>query len=112
MGNKALREWAKEDIKPHQKRGNGRISALARHLGISQPAVTKIIDGSSLIKLKYVNGIIEFTGISAKDLLPEYYELFSEDFKGIEYKLKSNIDLIKELSIKQLEDSIEQIKEI
>lgn len=79
--NKALHEWAKEDIRPHQKRGNGRITALAKHLGVSQPAVTKMIDGSSNIKFKYIKQIMEFTGISAKDIFPEHYELLKESIQ-------------------------------
>lgn len=110
MGNKALKEWAKEDIKPHQKRGNGRISALARHLGISQPAVTKIINDGLGIRFEYVQKIIDFTGIEAKDLLPEYYEFFKKDFSKIENDANYNISLAKLSAIADLEDAIKKIQ--
>lgn len=93
--NIALKKWATEDIKPHQKRGNGRVSALARHLGLSQSAVTKMIDGSSQIQLKYIPEIISFTGISARHLLPEYYAFFKDSFKSDEAKLETDLSFKK-----------------
>lgn len=111
MENKALREWARENIRPHQKRGNGRITALAKHLGISQPALTKIIDGKIRIKFEYIEGILEFTGIKAKDLIPEYYELFLKDFSRIEKNLNNKLDKLKDDAMTNLNNSLNIIKD-
>jgi transcriptional regulator with XRE-family HTH domain len=105
MENKALREWARERIKPHHKRGCGRISALAEHLDLSQPAVSKMIDGSSVIKFKYIQKIIDFTGISAEELLPEYYSLFE---KNLNDRKGDVVDLINEAKEKAI-DAINRI---
>lgn len=97
MKNKALRDWVKGE--------RGRISELARHLGVSQPAVTKMIDGSVDIRFKYIKPIIQLTGLRAKDLIPEYYELFIDELKGIE---SITIDEVEKIKI----DAIKSIKNI
>lgn len=108
--NIALKEWVTENS---NGRGNGRVSALAKHLGLSQPAVTKIIDGSSQIQFKHIAEIIKFTGISARNLLPEYYLFFKDSFKSDEEKLEKNLNFKKKKFLAELDlikKEIEQIK--
>lgn len=56
MENKALRDWANDNAYKNGKHSNGlgRVTELAKHLGISQPAATKIIDGTVRIKFEYI----------------------------------------------------------
>lgn len=107
MKNKSLREWVDEN---KNGRGSGRISALARRLNITQPAVSKIIDGSVDIQFKYLAEIIKFTGIKAKDLIPEYYELFKDDFANTESNLHNEIYEQKEIAIRVLKKAISNIE--
>lgn len=102
MENKALRDWADGG---RSGRGSGKISALAKHLGLSQPAVSKMIDGSVSIRFEYIKPIIEFTNIKAKDLLPDYYVLFCDDISRIEHEALMTIEKIKT-------DAITAIKKI
>lgn len=97
-GNKALKEWVNADTSVKQ---NGRVSGLARHLKLSQPAVTKIINDASGIRFEHIQGIIDYTGISAKDLLPEYYALFEKNLEDKEKKLKEAINQHKKDAINQ-----------
>lgn len=76
--NKALREWARDGA---NGRGSGKISKLAFHIGVTQPALSKMIDGSIRIKFDYIEDIMEFTGIPARELLPEYYDLFKKSLR-------------------------------
>lgn len=99
--NKALRIWA--DDNPYNtgraSKGLGRTTGLANHLGLTQPAVTKMINGDIDIKSKYVKKIVEYTGIPIKDLLPEYHELFKDCFELelvlLDGKIKEKKDFIK-----------------
>lgn len=98
--NKALAEWAFLDT---PMRGNGKVSGLAAHLGVTQPAVTKMIYKDAPILVKHLKGIMEFTGISAKDLIPEHYELLKQSF---ELEMKNAIDNKKN----EILDLLDQIK--
>jgi predicted transcriptional regulator len=106
--NKALRKWATDGA---NGRGSGRITALAKHIGVAQPAVTKMIDGSVRIKFEYIQGILDFTGIKAKDLLPEYYNLFEKDLERIERNLNHKLDRLKCDAMENLKNSLNIIKD-
>lgn len=114
MENKALRDWANDNVYKNGKhsKGLGRVTELAKHLGISQPAVTKIIDGTVRIKFEYIESILEFTGIKAKDLLPEYYDLFLKDFDRIELNLKNKLDRLKCDAADNLRNSLNIIQDL
>ena len=68
---------------------SGKITQLAAHLGLSQPAVSKMIYKDAPISMKHAKGIMEFTGIGAKDLFPYHYELLKESF---EIEMKNTIE--------------------
>lgn len=72
-----LQEWLAHDKNgKFSLRGSGRLTELAKHLELTQPAVTKIVNSGNPINYKYAKQLIEFTGISAFDLFPEWAELF------------------------------------
>lgn len=85
----ALQKWA---IEGADGRGSGRISGLAKHLGISQPAVTKIIQKGSHENMTYAKSIMEYTQLPAEELFPFWVDIFkySEELKVIEKEKKKN----------------------
>lgn len=69
----ALRDWAFDG---DDKRGTGRITALAKYLDVTQAAVTKMIQSGSYQDRKHARKIMEFTRIPAKELFPFWVDIF------------------------------------
>lgn len=73
----ALRKWAFEKSDGSMgKKGFGRLTELAEYLGVSQPAVTKMIQNGTFQYRRYARKIMEFTKIPAKELFPFWVEVF------------------------------------
>ena len=85
----ALQKWATEG---GDGRGSGRISGLAKHLGISQPAVTKIIQKGSHENMTYARSIMEYTQLPAEELFPFWVDIFkySDELKAMEKERRKN----------------------
>ena len=72
-----LQEWVMQrDDSKFSAKGSGRITKLAMHLGITQPAMSKILLDGGAIRHKHARKIMEFTGLSAVELFPEWAEIF------------------------------------
>lgn len=52
---------------------SGGQAAMARLLGVSQPAVWRWLHGKSPLPPKHIPKVEEFTGVSRYDLAPEVY---------------------------------------
>lgn len=73
----ALRKWVFEKSDGSMgKKGVGRLTELAEYLGVSQPAVTKMIQNGTFQDRRYARKIMEFTKIPAKELFPFWVEVF------------------------------------
>lgn len=73
----ALRKWVFEKYDGSMgKKGFGRLTELAEYLGVSQPAVTKMIQNGTFQDRRYARKIMEFTKIPAKELFPFWVEVF------------------------------------
>jgi transcriptional regulator with XRE-family HTH domain len=73
----ALRKWVFEKSDGSMgKKGFGRLTELAEYLGVSQPAVTKMIQNGTFQDRRYARKIMEFTKIPAKELFPFWVEVF------------------------------------
>lgn len=73
----ALRKWVFEkDDGTFSSRGTKRMSNLAEFLGITQPALTKIIQNGTYQNTKYSRKIMEFTKIPASELFPFWVDIF------------------------------------
>lgn len=73
----ALRKWVFEKSDGSMgKKGFGRLTELAEYLGLSQPAVTKMIQNGTFQDRRYARKIMEFTKIPAKELFPFWVEVF------------------------------------
>lgn len=55
---------------------------------------------------------MDFTGIKARDLLPEYYDLFLKDFDRIELNLKNKLDRLKCDAADNLRNSLNIIEDL
>ena len=65
--------WCKNDV------GNQRL--LAEKLGVSFSFVSNIVQGRKQIPIERLKEISEITGIKAKDLRPDIYEIFKADIR-------------------------------
>lgn len=105
-----LKDWVYDKSIESGRRGggNGRCSDLANYLGVTQPAVTRMINNSVQIQNKYAIKIMEFTGLSAEDIFPEWAEIFkvSKDIQvEINMAQKKEMDELKA----KLQDIIDSI---
>lgn len=116
--SKALKKWLNEEA--------GRTTQLAKYLGVSQPAVTKMIQAGNWQDRRYARKIMEFTRIPAKDLFPFWVDIFEyskdvQDEKFMEKKkdleakmkaLKSQMDILlvdEDINAKDIEDHFKSI---
>lgn len=86
----ALRKWVDQEW--------GNLQKLADAVCVTQPAVSQWVNLKKprIIQLHYAEKIMKATGLSAKDIYPDYYELFkrnaNEDYiitKHDESKIKT-----------------------
>ena len=100
-----LQEWTLMNNKgKFSRRGSNRVTELAVHLGITQPAVTKIINGGESIRYKYAKQIMEFTGLSAVELFPEWAEIFG--FSEIQ---QTQINKMQKQELAKLKNKLQKI---
>lgn len=93
--NIALKKWVYE---------NRASKKLADHLGVSQPAIHNMMCGKNIISIKHAKKIIDFTGLTAQELFPEWADVF-----------KYSDDLMKELvdqKIHELELKLNELREL
>ncbi len=68
---KDLKEWV------YSKRGN--MSRLAEALNVTQPAVTKFFSAKkTILPIRHAEVLMKATGLPARSIYPEYYDLFKD----------------------------------
>lgn len=65
--NIALKKWV------HENRASKK---LADHLDVSQPAIHHMMGGKNSVSIKHAKKIIDFTGLTAQELFPEWADVF------------------------------------
>jgi len=103
----ALIEWAfKKEDGSTTKRGTGNITKLAKHLGMSQPAATKLIQREGQYNIKYAEDIMVFTGIPAEELFPAWFQII-EVSEAMKKNQKDQRNIRRKKEIEKLEKEME-----
>lgn len=92
MNNIALKKWLNSEY--------GNYSLLAKELKITRQALSKIIRSDSPISVKHIAATSKFTGIPSRDLRPDLWEIFKDDFDNLK---QQNNDIKKKLTKMQRE---------
>lgn len=61
------------------KQEHGNIAYLAKELGVSRTFISFLVTGKKPIPLEHLPKIKSVTGINAKDLRPDVYEIFKDE---------------------------------
>ena len=61
------------------KQETGNIAYLARELGVSRSFISYLVNNKKPIPVEHIQKIKQITGLKAKDLRPDLYEIFKED---------------------------------
>ena len=61
------------------KQETGNIAYLARELGVSRTFVSFLVSGKKPIPIEHIPKIKQVTGLKAKELRPDIYEIFKDD---------------------------------
>lgn len=102
--NKALRDWCHAEV--------GRITYLSHHLGLTQPAISKMIVSENPLRLKYAKKLIMLTGLSADLLYPFHHELFKWSLENDKNKVVLEISTKKVEALKVLNDAKRAIEDV